>query len=107
MFQIGGVKSGAPQKTSTQPPNKPQVMGQKKTPPKQGNQPLKFNVFSNIMRVINGLGYSTNVGVFNFNIKPNISKRRIGVQVNLGIDTSFIESFIPPQLQKFWQSITS
>ncbi|BFZ23289.1 hypothetical protein BsWGS_26328 [Bradybaena similaris] len=103
----GGVKSGAPQMTTTLPPNKPKVMGQKKKPPKQGNQPPIVNQFlSNLVKFFNGVGYSANVGHFNFNIKPNISNRRIGIQVNLGLDTSFTDEFILPQLQKFWQSIT-
>ncbi|CAG5136055.1 unnamed protein product [Candidula unifasciata] len=101
------INSGTTQKTATCPPKMPTVMGQKKKA-KQANQPIRVNsLFASISSLFKGFGYSANVGLFTFNVKPTISNRIAGFQVSFGLNISFIDTFIPPSLHPLWKSITS
>lgn len=98
------TRSGA-----SQTPNVQQTTRQKTTGSQKGAAWSKFGgVLSTLLsRGIRNHGVSFSQGYFHFQVRPDISKSRVGVNFNVSIGISFFNTFIPEVLSAFWKKITN
>uniref|UniRef100_A0A0B7B2P6 Macro domain-containing protein n=1 Tax=Arion vulgaris TaxID=1028688 RepID=A0A0B7B2P6_9EUPU len=94
--------TGSTTPPTKQKPHMPKATTQKKKagPQKTANPPNVFSyLFSSFFSHINNRSLSAQYSQFRVAVQPQISTKKIGLQLNFDVDISFLEQFIPTSLR--------